>query len=264
MTSRPDFLKKAPFIGAFFFAWLFIFAGYAQAKCPEKYQANDYDVTVQLAKVSDGDTIRLTDGRKVRLIAINTPERAHDGRPAQALAEQATRALEAMFAKSKIVHLKFGKQRKDRHGRTLAHVFNAQDQNVAAELIGQGYGFAIIVPPNTAMAKCYFSLEKQARSKHKGIWQHAAYKPIAPGSVKQTGFQYIEGTVTGIGKGRKRIWLDMGKHFAIRIERKHLKYFHTSPENLVGTRIRVRGWVAFYNRKFRLSLKHELMMERQD
>jgi micrococcal nuclease len=36
---------------------------------------------VGLRYVSDGDTLVLSDGRRLRLIGINTPERGRDGKP---------------------------------------------------------------------------------------------------------------------------------------------------------------------------------------
>ena len=40
---------------------------------------------VEVARVVDGDTVRLRDGRSVRLIGINAPELAHNGRTTEPL-----------------------------------------------------------------------------------------------------------------------------------------------------------------------------------
>ena len=225
--------------------------------------AQEYDEVATLEKVYDGDTIKLTDGRKVRLIAINAPEMGHSQRPEQVYAADARDMLKAFFAENRVVKLKFGKDKKDRYKRVLAHVFTEDGQNVAAQLIRRGLGYAIVVPPNAWQLDCYFSLEQKAKQASRGIWSHRNYLPKDPQklSIEETGFQVVEGVVTGIGRGKKTIWLDMGIGFALRVNRKDLQYFEDTPIlELKGKRIRVRGWIAFYNDKLRMSLKHPYMI----
>jgi len=172
-----------------------------------------------------------------------------------------------MFQTSKVVHLKYGVDDKDRHNRVLAHVFTEQDRNVAAELIRAGLGFAILVPPNVWRQDCYFRQEQQALKNNKGIWTHPDYQPRqAVGlSREKTGFQLVEGKVDKIGQGKKWLWLDLGPLFSVKILRRNLKYFENQPiELLVGKRIQVRGWAAYYNGKLRMSLGHPAMMELLD
>ena len=76
---------------------------------------------VSVAKVVDGDTLRLVDGRSVRLIGINTPELGRDGRKAEPFAVAAQRRLRALVeASNGRVGLVPGRESKDRYGRTLA------------------------------------------------------------------------------------------------------------------------------------------------
>ena len=74
MAGSP-LTKKAPLTGAFFFFWLISFS--LQAACPIPGKLPTYNVR----KVVDGDTLRLVDGRSVRLIGLNAPELARKGRP---------------------------------------------------------------------------------------------------------------------------------------------------------------------------------------
>lgn len=262
MLLRQAILRKAPFVGAFFFVSVLIStqAAHAESGC----LTQEYDEVATLEKVYDGDTIKLTDGRKVRIIAINAPEMGHYQQPEQAYAEEARDALRDMFSPSRVVKLKFGKDKKDRYKRVLAHVFSENDQNVAAQLLKRGLGFAVVVPPNAWKSDCYFSLENEARLAKRAIWSHPNYLPKNPLklSANETGFQVIEGRVTGIGRGKKTVWLDMGTKFALRVNRHHLRYFGAEPIlELEGKRIRVRGWVSFYNDKLRMSLKHPSMIK---
>ena len=79
---------------------------------------------------------------------------------------------------------------------------------------------------------------------------------------EDTGFHYVEGRVTHIGKSKKNVWLDMGDAFSVRIQQQHLHYFSAMPiDTLKDKQIRVRGWVAFYNGKLRLNIGHPAMIE---
>ena len=105
-------------MGAFFVCGLVFFAGDLFADC-SAHQANLEPATVRY--VSDGDTVVLTDQRRVRLIGINTPELGHKGNPNQPLAIRARDQLRALlFTENNRVKLRLGKEKQDRHGRWLA------------------------------------------------------------------------------------------------------------------------------------------------
>jgi micrococcal nuclease len=72
--------------------------------------------TVTVAKVVDGDTIELTDGRRVRYIGINTPERD------QPYYKEATEANRQLVA-GKTLQLEFDAETFDQYGRTLAYIW---------------------------------------------------------------------------------------------------------------------------------------------
>src|SRR3989304_3808831 len=50
------------------------------------------DEYAKVKQVFDGDTIQLTDGRKLRLVGINSPELGKEDRPPEPYADQAHRA----------------------------------------------------------------------------------------------------------------------------------------------------------------------------
>ena len=70
----------------------------------------------KVARIIDGDTVVMGDGRKVRYIGIDTPER---GDPYY---KEAT-AANSRLVKSKKVSLEYDKEERDRYGRTLAFLF---------------------------------------------------------------------------------------------------------------------------------------------
>ena len=71
---------------------------------------------VRVSRVVDGDTVELADGRKVRYLGINTPERG------QPFYQEAT-DFNAELVAGKKVRLEFDVDTIDKYGRTLAHVF---------------------------------------------------------------------------------------------------------------------------------------------
>jgi endonuclease YncB( thermonuclease family) len=73
--------------------------------------------------VVDGDTLRLSDGRSVRMIGLNAPETGKKGRPTSPLPCRRQR-LQALVAPATGGRAAAG-CRQDRYGRTLAHVYGA-------------------------------------------------------------------------------------------------------------------------------------------
>lgn len=86
--------RKASLVGAFFMAA--ICAMPAQAFCPLPVKPQQ----VAVRQVLDGDTVRLSDGRSVRLIGINAPELGRKGRPSEPYAEAARQRLQALIKAS--------------------------------------------------------------------------------------------------------------------------------------------------------------------
>jgi endonuclease YncB( thermonuclease family) len=85
-------LKKASLVGAFFVFVLPLAP--AQAFCPAPGKLP----SVKVRHVVDGDTLRLEDGRSVRLIGLNAPELGRKGRAAEPFAEAARRRLRELVA----------------------------------------------------------------------------------------------------------------------------------------------------------------------
>ena len=114
-------MKRASLVGAFYVCLLVTWSAPAACLAPGKL------AQVRVSKVVDGDTLRLQDGRRVRLIGINTPELSHYGRPVEPFAVQAQRRLQALVAANDgYVGLQVGSQAKDHYGiacfRKLLHL----------------------------------------------------------------------------------------------------------------------------------------------
>lgn len=118
------------------------------------------DATV--ATVVDGDTIELTDGRRVRYIGINTPER---GQPYYDEASEANRQLIG----GQPVQLEFDQDTFDQYGRTLAYIW-ANGALVNREIIARGYANTFTVPPNVKYNDAFLEAEQEAREAERGLW----------------------------------------------------------------------------------------------
>src|SRR6185436_8453147 len=90
--------------------------------------------TVTVTAVVDGDTIELTNGRRVRYIGLNTPER---DQPYYAAAA----ALNRQLVEGKNVQLEFDVETFDQYGRSLAYVW-VEGRLVNLEIVQQGYANA--------------------------------------------------------------------------------------------------------------------------
>jgi len=255
-----DFLKRTLLAASFFYAWQLIPSPVQATEC----RLERYDEQVTVAKVHDGDTVRLTDGRNLRFIAINTPEMARNTRPAQPLAKTAKHQLEALLAADMTLQLRYDMERKDRHGRLLAHPFLSDGRNLTQQLLQAGLGFQITVPPNLLLLDCYHQAEQDARLQQRGLWRQAEYRPQPASQLgaKDTGFRRVTGTVSRMGESRSAYWLNLGRGFALRLPKADIGYFPFPPELLESKTLTVRGWVYSTRSELRMNLRHPASIEK--
>jgi endonuclease YncB( thermonuclease family) len=215
---------------------------------------------VQVIYVYDGDTLKLADGPRLRLIGINTPEVGHHAQATQAYAHQAQAALTDLLEKhNRILLLQYGMERTDRYGRLLAHAWLDDGTNVAAHLLQLGLATTLVVPPNTRAQACYQRQEDRARSTGLGLWSLPAYQSQASGSLPRSrrGFHISHGTVRHIRQSRRNIWITLDGPLTIRISRKDLVNFDPDfPDGLEGRAIEVRGWLKADRDGLRLNIRH--------
>ena len=119
---------------------------------------------VLVARVIDGDTIELQDGRRVRYLGIDTPETD------EYYYTEAT-AKNRELVEGKIVELQSGKRDQDKYDRLLRYVY-IDGVFVNAELVAQGYATAYIFDPNERFSQVLVQLEQYAKMKNKGLWGH--------------------------------------------------------------------------------------------
>lgn len=236
-------MKKASLVGAFFVSVIW-FAG-AQAFCPAPSDLSP--VVVQ--RVVDGDTLRLVDGRSVRMIGLNTPELGRQGRSDEPFAVAARKQLEALVAASDgRLGLLPGKEGKDRYGRTLAHLYGANGANLEAQMLAKGLGFHIAIAPNVELAACQQAAERSAREAGSGIWRHSPV--LKAEQINASGFAVLSGRVSSVKRNRGGVWIELQDSVVLRIAPNLLGPFgETALDQLKGKQIEARGWVLDRSRR---------------
>ena len=217
-----------------------------------------------IAAVIDGDTLRLADGQRVRLIGINTPELGHGRRADEPLAQQARAALAGLLAGG-TAWLADGVDDRDPHGRRLAWVFDADGHSVSAQLLERGLGFHVAIAPNGGRAACLRAAEDVARRERRGVWAEPAYAArsaaqLAPGL---RGFALVRDRVTHVSFKDNGWWVQLGGKIGVHIKPAdaHL-YTRTKIASLEGRSIQVRGWlVPMRGGWWVLNLGHPAMLE---
>lgn len=212
-----------------------------------------------VVEVTDGDTVVLSDGRKVRLIGTQAPKLplGRDDFETWPLAPEAQKAL-ADLVLNKSVRLGFGGEEIDRHERVLAHVFVETDNGeVWAQLFMVGAGLARVYsfPDNRQCLEPLFAAEARARADRLGIWANPYYSVRAadrPGELldRVGHYELVEGRVLLADRSGSRIFLNFGRFwkedFTAVIEAPALRLFETAgldPLVLEGALVRIRGWV---------------------
>jgi micrococcal nuclease len=155
----------------------------AAAKKQQEELAKKYNLEVAtVARVVDGDTFELSDGRKVRLIGVNTPESTtrHEEYGKEA----------SNYTKSKLegkqIWLQKDVSETDRYGRLLRIVWlqiPTDDMNESeirtkmfnADLVLNGYAEPSTYPPDVKYSDYFVKFAREAREKNKGLWAFGEY-----------------------------------------------------------------------------------------
>lgn len=219
--------------------------------------------TATVLSVLDGETLKLADGRIVKLIGAKAPIpplgwRGDDPWP---FVDEAKAALERL-ASNKAIELRFGGSRTDRHGHLLAQVFVVAEESrlwLQDALVGSGLARVYSLPDNRACTPELLRREDEARAKRLGLWASPAFRIEDARDVERLGrlihsYQLVEGTVLNVGEGSGRFYLnfapDWRSDFTVSVARKDAPVFAASGldvKALAGARLRVRGWLAWRN-----------------
>ena len=122
----------------------------------------------------DGDTLFLEDGRKVRLLGINTPE---IGDNAECYGNQARDELREWLPEGQAVWVLEDVEPLDQYGRSLLFVFLDDGTNVNLELIEVGVAEVEQYAPNWLYSDELRAAEASAYQQGLGMWGVCGYEP---------------------------------------------------------------------------------------
>jgi micrococcal nuclease len=216
-----------------------------------------------VASIEDGETLLLTDGREVRLLGVKAPSAplGWKGEDPWPFVAESKAALERQ-ASSAEIELRFDERREDRHGHVLAQVYVMRDGArvwLQEELVKEGVARVYSFADARACVAELLSAETEARAARRGLWRSWAYRIQDASDVTRLGrltrtYQLVEGRVHAVGEGRRLIYVNFAEDwhtdFTITIERKDLAGFEAAGldlERLAGRRVRVRGFVEWWN-----------------
>jgi len=136
--------------------------------------------TITVRRVVDGDTIIVRiEGRdeRVRLIGVDTPETVDPRRPVGCFGKEASDHTKSLLSDGTAVRLERDAEQRDRYGRLLAYVYRLSDGLfVNDELLRDGYGQLLTIPPNVTHVERFRASQRAARESGVGLWSACAHQ----------------------------------------------------------------------------------------
>ncbi len=117
--------------------------------------------------VVDGDTVFLDDGRKVRLLGIDTPE---VGDNLECYGDEATAMLRQLLPEGAPVWVLPDIDPLDQYGRSLLFIYTDAATNVNLELVRRGAAEVVQYDPNVLLQDELRAAEREAQSVGAGLW----------------------------------------------------------------------------------------------
>lgn len=169
MKKLKFFLVVFIFFGMLFGIWYFF--GLVRIDFPnfsgQKSSVQDEEFAT-VVRVIDGDTVELSDGRRVRYVGINTPEIEHGGQKGECFGEEAKQKNKELV-EGKEVRLVRDVSEKDKYGRWLYLVF-IENRFVEEILIREGYARVMTMKPDVRYAQDIAQWVREAKGKNAGLW----------------------------------------------------------------------------------------------
>ena len=158
----------------------------AQAPPTLQHEPSGYEEGV-VVRAIDGDTIEVRVTARVpgpgagdanvgqvigvRLLGIDTPESVDPNRPIECFGKEAGAATEALLG-GRTVRLVKDVEDEDAFGRRLRYVYMGHEM-VNARLVVNGYAASFPYPPNVRHAALFRQLQRDARTKQRGLWSES-------------------------------------------------------------------------------------------
>lgn len=211
----------------------------------------------QVKRVYDGDTIILENGDRIRLLGINTPELESYHRQGEEGGQLAKQWLKDKLHGGSVL-LEYDVKKKDKYGRSLAHLFLDNGEHLNKQLLQQGLATLSIIPPNLRHADELQQAEIIAQEKRQGIWAMDSYQPISIAQLskdRSSGWQRFLASASRIKSTRKYRRLIINEHVDIRIPKQNLALFPTL-ESYLDKPLEIRGWASRNKNHFSILVRH--------
>lgn len=213
----------------------------AQAACDSPLQGEG-----QVSAILDARTLRLDDGREVRLSGIEVPKSAEIAGTAW-LREHALRQK---------ITLRGIDDAPDRYGRQHAFaLLDGSEMTLQSALVGEGHAIVSASPRDRTCTAELREAESRAEGSRLGVWSQPAFVQEAAataGILKYIGrFALVEGTILSVRQAGATVYLNFDRRriqgFAVTVSRRMMASFAAAgmtPATLQGKRVRVRGWIS--------------------
>lgn len=132
----------------------------------------------KVARVVDGDTIKLETGEVVRYIGIDTPETVHPSKPVQCYGKEASDKNRELV-EGKEIKLEKDVSETDKYGRLLRYIWLG-DMLVNEYLVREGYAQSSSYPPDIKYQNKFIEAQRLARDENKGLWGDICKVVISP------------------------------------------------------------------------------------
>lgn len=224
--------------------------GSAAAETPDWRHAEEAVVEA----VITGDTLRLGDGRELRLAAVRAPRpplayQRPDGWRREEAARAALEALAPPGEKLRFLEVEAGR---DRHRRLLVQAKNHEGVWLQQRLLIDG---ALLLERLTdEVPPPLLSAEQEARLAGRGLWQDPAHA-VVPADTAETAigrFALVQGRVLAADAVRGLGYLNFGEDwredFTIRVPRSVVRQLEAEGrtiEQFAGRQVIARGWVFY-------------------
>ena len=225
-----------------------------KVELPEK----NYRYKHYVKRVYDGDTIILQNDVRVRLLGINTPEIESRHRQGEEGGITAKEWLEDKLSQG-AVFLEYDQQKKDRYGRSLAHLFLENGEHINQAIVRSGLASSNIIPPNLRYADELVDAEHEAQQLKIGIWAMKSYQPLSVKKLsknnKLSGWHRFLATPVDIVETRKYVRLILTDKIDIRIA-KDKRYLFPELASYIGKSLEVRGWASRTKTHYSILIRH--------
>lgn len=199
--------------------------------------------------ILDADTLRLEDGREIRLAGLRV------SRPVDRWSRAARELLQDR-AQGRQVTLEPPAPAQDRRGRLLAQVTTADGLWLQGLLLEAGLARVETFADNPWRVPEMLAIEVAARGAGRGLWSEPRFRVLGAAEAETAGegFHLVEGRVVRVVERRDRFYLDFGqdwrRDFSVTVlkrDRAAFKAAGLDPAELADARLRVRGWMRMFN-----------------